>query len=477
MGSIVGMSFLLLVAIIMVLMKRKNIFSLGSFQPVLYAVLGVSIVATGWFGANFMAEPGLIYHARTIQGAEHAYSSTGWKYQGFGTVFDWKRAMSVSICVSEGQQGVDSDGDSKVASSQLPAVRVVFLDQVDAMVCGTVRFSIPTEQTAFLEMAHEYRSPGNLMRVALEPAVQETIRATANLMTAEEYYSGKQTDFMNDFLVQLQEGIYLVDRREVLKTDIKSRKGGASPADGKEQDEYGDNQQVTYQVSKRIDIEGNPLVKQQVYARFGITVVSANITDVDPNDRFDARMEAQQDASAARAVSREQRLEEEQKKLFVIAKGERQIAEKQAEMRVDQMSKTTVAETNRKEAVIKANATKQKARIDMETAQIKLEQAIIDAEAKTVAADATAYEKAAILAADNALQIKVDAIVEMNRDNAAAFAARKVPHTVFAGGGADGSVPTGNDMGPANFMNIMMMKAARDLDVDLSVATEKDSGQ
>ena len=477
MGSLIGMAFLSLVLIVAIIMKKKNIFSLGSFQWVGYLALIGAIGTTGWFGAYFMAEPGLIYHARTIQGAEHAYSAAGWKYQGFGKVFDWKRAMSVVVCLSEGQQGVSVDGDSKMASSQLPAVRVVFLDQVDALVCGTVRFSVPTEQIAFLEMAHEYRSPGNLMRTALEPAVQETIRATANLMTAEEYYSGKQTDFLNEFLVQLQDGIYLVDRKEVLKTDVRERMGGASPADGTEQDAYGDNKQVTYEVTKRRDFEGNFIVKEQVFASFGITVVSANVTNVDPNARFDSRMEAKQDASAARAVSREQRLEEEQKKLYVIAKGEREIAEKQAEMRVDQMSKTTIAETNRKEMVIKANSTKQQAAIEKDTAEIKLEQARIDAQAKKVAADATAYEKSAILLADNALQIKVDAIVEMNRDNAAAFAARKVPHTVFTGGGADGQVPTGNDMGPANFMNIMMMKAARDLDVNLSVATEKDSVQ
>ena len=102
MGALVLIAFLSLLLVVAIVMKKKNIFSLGSFQWVGYlTILGI-IATTGWFGANFMAEPGLIYHARTIQGAEHAYSSAGWKYQGFGKVFDWKRAMSVVICVSEG---------------------------------------------------------------------------------------------------------------------------------------------------------------------------------------------------------------------------------------------------------------------------------------------------------------------------------------------------------------------------------------
>ena len=318
------------------------------------------------------------------------------------------------------------------------------------------------------------------MRVALEAAVEETIQATANLMTAEEFYSGKQTDFRIEFQNQMRNGTYLVDRREVTKDVVGKRLGSASPADGEKQDGYGDNRTVTYEVTKRLGFDGEPIVKIQNFAPFGIKVVSANITLVDPNNRFKTRMEAKQDASAKRAVSREKRLEEITGKLLAIAKGEREVAEKQAEMKVDQMSITTTAETDRKKMVIEANMRNQEAEIDRDTAEIKLARAEIDAKAKIVAADATAYEKKAILLADNALQIKVDAVVEMSRDWSQAFAVRKVPNTVFVGSGGtggSGGAPVGNSMDASTFMQIMTMKAARDLDVDLSVATEKDSVQ
>ena len=119
MGSLIFIGFLMLVLIVGIVMKRKNIFSLGSFQWAGNLVIVGIIVVVTWFGAFFMAEPGLVYHARDIQGKEHVYASAGWKLVGFGVVNDWKRAMSVQICEKTSSQGVDSDGDSKIASSQL----------------------------------------------------------------------------------------------------------------------------------------------------------------------------------------------------------------------------------------------------------------------------------------------------------------------------------------------------------------------
>ena len=77
------------------------------------------------------------------------------------------------------------------------------------------RFSIPTDRDIFLQMAHEYRSPENLLRTGLIPAFKETLQATASLMTAEAYYSGDRTEFNSEFENQMSDGVYNVRREEV----------------------------------------------------------------------------------------------------------------------------------------------------------------------------------------------------------------------------------------------------------------------
>ena len=82
--------------------------------------------------------------------------------------------------------------------------------------------------------------------------------------------------------------------------------------------------------------------------------------------------------------------------MLAIAKGEREVAERQAQAKVRQIEQTTNAETEKQLAITSANKLKEQAEIDCERSVILLEKAEIDAEAVKVAADAEAYAKAAV---------------------------------------------------------------------------------
>ena len=111
---------------------------------------------------------------------------------------------------------------------------------------------------------------------------------------------------------------------------------------------------------------------------------------------------------------------------------------------------------------------KEEAEIARQTAAINLERARIDAEAVQVAADAEAYAKEAILLADGALQQKLDAWIQAQRVWADAASKINVPATVIAGG--DGSGTAGSALGTVDtFMQMLMVKTARDLQVDPTI--------
>ena len=161
-------------------------------------------------------------------------------------------------------------------------------------------------------------------------------------------------------------------------------------------------------------------------------------------------------------------MQEEEQRLLAITRGEREVAERQAAAKVEQIQLTTEAETKKQLAVTEANQRKERAAIDRDTAEIRLEQARIDAESRQVSADAAAYEKKAIIEADNALQQKLDAYVTAQKYWAEAFSKRQVPKQVFGMGG-NGSGKAGSDNDIQDFLNLMTMRAARDLSVDPSI--------
>ncbi len=418
----------------------------------------------------FYAEPGYIYHVRTLTGNEEVVTEVGYKFYPFGRYNSWKRAMTVQALQGSSANSIRAEKDSANTSASLPPMSIMFLDQVDAHAEATVRFSIPSDTESFLELAHEYRSPENLLRTALMPSFKETLQANASLMTAEEYYAGGRTEFNSEFENQMNSGIFLVKREEV---QVRSRqtKSSANAALGTEQDEYGEDTKTVFQVNKVLDKDGQPKRKKQRFIEFGITVVSALVTDMRPNRKFVERMQLKQQASADRAIAREQRVQEEEQRLLAIARGEREVAERQAKAKVEQIQKTTEAQTDKQLAITRAEKFKAEAAISKETAAINFQKAKIEAQTVRTLAEAEAYQKKVILQADNALAQKLDAEIEIQKLWAQAFAQRKVPTTVF-GSGQSGS-PVGSDGEVKAFMQLLTLDAAKRLNYDRNVKKVK----
>ncbi|WP_246075858.1 SPFH domain-containing protein [Aliikangiella marina] len=304
------------------------------------------------------------------------------------------------------------------------------------------------------------------------PAFKETLQANASLMSAEEYYSGGRTQFNSEFEDQMNNGIYLVKREEIQVKSTRQAKASANAALGTEQESYGEDSKTAFVVQKVLDENGLPRRKTQRFINYGITVVSALVTDMRPNQKFVERMQLKQKASADRAIAREQRVQEEEQRLLAIARGEREVAERQAKAKVEQIQKTTEAETDKQLAITAAEKLKAQAAIAKETAEINFEKAKTEAETKRTLAEAEAYQKKVILEADNALAQKLDAEIEIQKIWADAFSKRKVPTTVFGGSGTGGA-PVGSDAEVKAFMQMLTLDAAKRLNYDRDLQKNK----
>lgn len=434
--------------------------------PILGAVAALAMLIGLFDQIFFYAEPGYVYHVRTITGEEKVVSDVGYNAHLFGRYNAWKRAMTVQSSLG-GDNHIEAESDSHQASASIPPLNIMFLDQVDANAEAMTRFSIPTDRESFLRMAHEYRSPENLLRTGLIPAFKETLQATASLMTAEAYYSGDRTEFNSEFEKQMASGIYVVRREETIE---KVRRGtsSANAALGNDQETFGEDEKVVFKVRKVLDEAGQPVRKAQTFVDYGIAVVDARVTEMKSNKKFVERMQLKQKASADRAIAREQRIQEEEQRLLAIATGDREVAERQAEAKVSQIQRTTEAMTEKQLAITQAEKLREEAVIARETAQVNLDKAKIEAKTLRTLAEAAAYEKRVILEADNALAQKLDAEVQIQKLWAEAYAKRAVPANVFGASG-DSGVPVGSDGEVRRFMQLLTLDAANRLNYERDV--------
>lgn len=438
------------------------------------SVIGLSVVMIGVGQFNkiaFYAEPGYVYHVRTIMGEEKVVdgvADTGYNTYWWGRYNAWKRAITVQASSKSTEETLNSEAESVSMSASMPRLAITFLDQVSADAEATARFRLPTDRETFLRLVHEYRSPDNLLRASLIPAFQETMISTAQLMGAEEFFSGGRTQFNSEFDSQLRYGIYNVSREErVVEDETIDMPTGANASTGINQGNMDDGRKVVFIVQKQLNEDGTPVRKRQIFTDYGVSVVEARVTFMKPNDKFMERMQLKQKASADRAIAREQRIQEVEQRLLAIAKGEREVAERQAEAKVEQIEKTTNAETDKQLAITEANKFKEQAEIEKKTAAIQLEKARLEAQTIKTLADAEAHKKRAVLQADNALAQKLDAEIEIQKIWAKAFAERKVPQYVFGGG--DSGTPTGSDSETKAFMQLLTMDAAKRLNYDRDV--------
>ena len=431
----------------------------------LIAVVAIVVLVVGFNSIFFYNEAGYATHVRTLFGEEKVVDDVGYATKWFGRATPWKKALSIQSVLSA-DEVVDTSPENDSLGATIEAFPIVFLGNVDAKVESSARFRLPAGDQ-FLKIAQEYRNPENFMITALVPAIKETLQATSSLMSADDYYAGARSEFAAEFEKQLNDGLYLIKRKEVRGPRGTLPSQTAILQAGTEQGVYGDNTASQFITEKVTDDKGIPVRKQQQFRKYGVEVVEARITNVDPNPQYKQRMVKVQQALAELAVARQNRLKEEEEKLLVTARGEKEVEVRRQETLRDQIEQTTQAETQKQLAVINAERERQRAEIEKQTAQLLRDKAEITAQATKITADAEAYARKAVIEADGALQPKLDALIAINQAWANAASKAPVPSVSMGTGGDKGSTSRQDEF--TQMMGVLATKAARDLALDLNV--------
>lgn len=353
-------------------------------------------------------------------------------YSGFfSKETEWPNQISVSY------QADKADMDLHDGTIEIGKIIIRFgSDATTAAVSGIVQYILPSDEKEMINMHIAHRTPQSLVSKRLAPYTKECLQSSAQMMSSEMHYSGGRSTMSQDYGDQLKSGVFILKTVDKIVTDS---------LDGEKKKVY------ETQIVKNED--GQPRRKTSSIKEYGITVADAAITDVDYEERVDAMLAKKIDAATKASVSKQELMTAQQQALTAKAKGEQVLVETEYQQKKEQTKQVVAAQT--KVAVAEQDKLQQK---------IAYEGAIMEAKKIKELADAEAYAKSKIMKADGALDKKLAAYVQVQTAWSVAFSKYTGSITPMYSMGGN----SGNTNAATNFMELMTMKSAKDLHLDMS---------
>ena len=353
----------------------------------------------------------------------------GWYVAAFGKTTEWPNEMTYEV-----------QGDG---------FQVRYQDGGKGTVDGTMIVSLPDNEEQMLEVHRTYRSVQGLQDKLLTPELRQALNSTAGLMTSEEAYAVKRNDYREYALDQINYGLF---QTELVRRTVTG-------LDGKEE-------RIEVPIIKTDPNSGAPMHNDPVLSNYGLRMASFQITDwkfAEATERqINNKRQAEMAIIEAEAKAQQAKAEQQQ----VIAQGEKAVEKVRYEQLQAKEKAVIQADREREVATINANRQVQVNQEALAAAQIDVETAKQERLAKQERADGEAYAKQVVLEADGALQQKLSTLEKVNAVWAAAFRDRKVPQYVSGGAGESGVT---SDSNAQEFMELLTIKAMKDLNTDLTV--------
>ncbi len=443
---------------------------------VVILIVACIVGATGLLETN---EAGYITVKQSITtGKVSIISEPGIFCQCFGRITKYREAGNIKFVHKE--TGPEKSAIHPVNSEVSSEIEVRFNDGGMGWISASALFDMPKESEKLGLIHKKFRSFDNLLGTVVMPTIKESVILTASLMSSGESYTTRRAIFTEWARDQLNKGIYVTEEVS--------------------EDDKGSNSGIELDRSVvRIKMEdGKRLRNESPLARYGIKFKQFQITDIryeaETENIIKTKREALQQTIAAkiageRAVQERLAAEEVGKKEVKIAEYKALIKKKRAEVEADQEKQVAVINAQRKlevgkitkdqeiriakkkveiEKLQKAKAIIEAAK-EHEVAKLHMKSAEFDKKTSILEGQGLGEKKKLLYEADGALQQKLDAYVKVMTVLAKELGKQKwVPDITMNGGegASDGNAAAG-------FMNLWMMKTAKDLGVEMTTDKKK----
>lgn len=360
-----------------------------------------------------------------ISGDLTVKKDAGFTWRGGGKVTIYKKSNQYWFSKKDGYDGNPID--------------VKWNDGGQASISGSIRYDMPMNDSDIIKLHSVFNSQKAIEKQLVETNIVKSIYMTGPLMSSKESYAEKRNDLIYYIEDQASKGVYKTIQRSIKEKDLLT----------------GEERTVT-RVEILLDESNMPKRQERSpIEEYGMRLYNISITSITYDANVEKQIQTQQQAimNVQTAIANSKKAEQDA--LTIAKEGEAKAAEAKWKQEVLKAELVTKAESEKKVAELEAEKRKNVALLDVQTAKLEKEKAILEGQGE-------AEKKRLIMQADGALAQKLQAYIEVQSMWAKAFSEFKgnlVPQ-IQTGGNL-------NNNSASQFMDLMMIKTAKELQLDL----------
>lgn len=354
-----------------------------------------------------------------VDGELHVYKTSGMVWQGWGKATHYKKSNTFWFST------VLNDKKEVTEDKSIP---VKWNDGGHANISGSIRYDLPIDDAQIIKLHSIFGSQEAIEQQIIKTNIEKAVYLTGPLMTSKESYAERRNDLIFYIEDQASRGVYKTRQIEVKEID---------PITSVEK------------TSTKVDIQqdGNGLPKRQEtspVAANGIRLYNLAINGITYDANVEKQISTQQQSimQVQTAIADAKRAEQEA--LTTAKQGEANAAAAKWEQEVIKAKMVTEAEAAKAVAVLA-----------VQTAELNKQRNILEGEGE-------AAKKRLVMQANGALEQKLEAWLRSQQYWSDAFSKYTGNMVPMIQSGDKGS---GNAL---NFMEIIGIKAAKDLALDLN---------
>lgn len=394
----------------------------------------LALIVLSLFASPFAKnDAGYYTVVQTVFGKMDVRTEPGWFVKGFFSKTTPYRVADTLYFSKWEDEGSRDDN----------SIDVRFTDGGIGYISMNVRYRLPASPDQILSIHETFQSDSAFKLGSVEQMAMQAAQLTASMMTAEDSYRNKRPQFIAIITDQVNNGLYLT------RTVERELEDGSKV---QVQEPLADESGVIGRQPRDLDV-------------FGVQITQVNVTDIDYDPKTQEQIDRKREASMAAELAEIETERAKQQKLQAEAEGQRLVTIAQYEKEQEKVQAVTEAQKNKEVAEIEAQQRVRVAELNKEQAQIDVQTAELEKEAAILRAEGEAESKRLILEADGALQAKLEALVQMNRDNAQALGQHRLVPDIMIGKDESGSQASE----VIDLLNMLTINAAKQLQLDMSI--------
>ena len=360
-----------------------------------------------------------------IDGELHVYTQPGWKYQNFGSATHYRK--STQFWFSKSAE------DGSVKDQSIP---VKWNDGGHSTISGSARWDMPIDEQSIIAIHSTFNSQDAIEQQLIRTIIEKSVYMTGPLMTSKESYAEKRNDLIFYIEDQASKGVYKTISKETKTIDPMTLAEKTVTLVGIVKNEKG----------IEVRQEQSPLLK------YHINLYNLSINSIDYDANVEKQIAAQQNATMQVQTAIAKSKEAEQKALTVAKEGEAEAMKAKWDQEIIKAQMVTEAEQKK------------------EVAQLAMQEAEFYKKEQILRGEGDAARKKLEMTADGALDKKIAAYIEVNKNYASAisnYQGNWVPSVMMGTG--DSKSSGGGYNGANALINMLNAKTASDLALDLGM--------